>query len=153
MVGDVWTKERYTDWLKEKYGIDFPGVSFRVTLSSFFRIYGKENTDERKPLRGISGQGMQGSISMLVVLFDRYKDIEIYNQRLTEEKKKLAAYKEERKYHFVSDLVGGRIKNEENLEEIRGLEFQLATLTEESEKGHTEEEVEKSKEKAILFAQ
>ncbi|QAT42749.1 DUF2326 domain-containing protein [Aminipila luticellarii] len=152
LTGDVWTKEKYSNWLKEKYSLDFPGFSFRVTLSSFVRIYGKENTDERKPLRGIPGQGMQDSISMLVALFDRYKDVEIYNQRLVEEKKKLATYREARKYHFVSDLVGGKTKYEENLEEIRCLELQLAALTEESEKGHTEEEVKKSKAKAMLSA-
>lgn len=121
-------------------------------MSSFFRLYGKENTDERRPLQGIPGQGMQDSISMLVALFDRYKDIEIYNQRLTEKKKKLAAYKEARKYHFDSALVGGKNKYEENLEEIRRLKLQLATLTEESEKGHTEEGVEKSKAKVRLLA-
>ena len=87
--------------------MDFPGLSFRSTLSSFFRVYGKDNTNERKPLYGIPGDGMQKSIDRLVKLFDRYRDIEDYTSRLEEQKKKLSAYREARKYRFVSDLVGG----------------------------------------------
>lgn len=32
---------------------------FRETLSSFFRIYGKENTDERRPLYGKPGDNLK----------------------------------------------------------------------------------------------
>ena len=50
---------------------------FRIALSSFFRIYGKDNTDERRPLRGIPRQDMEKSIALLVALFDRNKDIQV----------------------------------------------------------------------------
>ena len=56
-------------------------------MSSFFRIYGKENTDERRPLKGLPGESMQKSIDILVKLFDRYKDVEVFNGRLEEQKK------------------------------------------------------------------
>ena len=58
---------------------------------------------------------MQKSIDRLVKLFDRYRDIEDYTSRLEEQKKKLSAYREARKYLFVSDLVGGKEKYDENL--------------------------------------
>ena len=56
LTGVVWTKQQFADCLKEKYHIDFAGLSFRERMSSFFRIYGKENTDERKPLKGLPGE-------------------------------------------------------------------------------------------------
>lgn len=87
LTGDVWTKQEFANWLKEKYHIDFSGLSFRETMSSFFRIYGKENTDERRPLKGLPGESMQRSIDILVKLFDRYKDVEVFNGRLEEQKK------------------------------------------------------------------
>ena len=93
VTGNVKTRQEFVDWLKEKYKMDFPGLSFRSTLSSFFRIYGKDNTNERKPLYGIPGDGMQKSIDRMVKLFDRYRDIEDYTSRLEEQKKKLAAYR------------------------------------------------------------
>lgn len=147
------TKAEYTNWLKEKYHLDFAGLSFRITLSSFFRIYGKQNTNELNPLQGIPGQNMDKSISTIVALFDRYKDIEEFKANVTEHKKKLDAYKEARKYNFISDLVGGKQKYEENQAKIRSLELQLATLMEEAEKGHTEEDIERNKEKTALVNQ
>lgn len=153
LIGPHWTKAEFVDWLKSQYHMDFDGLSFRIALSSFFRIYGKDNTDERRPLRGIPGQDMEKSIAMLVALFDRNKDIQVYRQNLAEEKKKLDVFKEARKYHFVSNLVGGKNQYEENLALIRDLEIQLSTLTQQADQGHTEEEIEKGKEKAQLDAQ
>ena len=60
------------------------------------------------------------------------------------------AYKTARKYHFISDLVGGTKKYEENLVKIRSLEMQLENLTEVAEKGHSEANIEKNKQKASL---
>lgn len=150
LTGGQYTKEEYTTWLKGKYHLDFVGLSFRTALSSFFRIYGKKNTDELNPLQGIPGQNMDKSISSIVALFDRFKDIEEFKANVTEHKRKLDAYKEARRYQFISDLVGGQKKYEENLAIIRDLELQLATLMEEAEKGHSEEEIELNKKKASL---
>ena len=93
---------------------------------------------------------MDKSISSIVALFDRFKDIEEFKANVTEHKQKLDAYKEARRYQFISDLVGGQKKYEENLAIIRDLELQLATLMEEAEKGHSEEEIELNKKKAAL---
>lgn len=153
LIGPYWTKDEFVDWLKKQSQMDFDGLSFRTTMSSFFRIYGKDNTDERRPLRGIPGQDMEKSIAMLVALFNRNKDIQVYRQNLAEEKKKLDVFKEARKYHFVSNLVGGKEKYEENLALIRDLEIQLSTLTEQADQGHTEEEIEKGQQKAVLDTQ
>lgn len=150
LTGIVWTKRKFTDWLKDNYNIDFPGLSFRETVSSFFRIYGKENLDERHPPKGLPGGGMQKSIEVLVKLFNRYEDVQIYGDRLEEQKRKLAAFREARKYHFVPDLVGGKKQYEANMAQIRSLEEQLATLTSNQIAGHTEEDIEKSHMKAQL---
>lgn len=153
LTGNQYTKEEFTTWLKKQYHMDFAGLSFRIALSSFFRVYGKKNTDELNPLQGIPGQNMDKSITSILTLFDKYKDIEEFKINVTEHKKKLDAYKEARRYHFISDLVGGQKKYEENLAVIRDLELQLATLMEEAEKGHSEEEIELNKKKAALTTQ
>ena len=153
LTGNQYTKEEFTTWLKKQYHMDFAGLSFRIALSSFFRVYGKKNTDELNPLQGIPGQNMDKSITSILTLFDKYKDIEEFKTNVTEHKKKLDAYKEARRYHFISDLVGGQKKYEENLAVIRDLELQLATLMEEAEKGHSEEEIELNKKKAALTTQ
>ena len=150
LTGAQYTKEEFTNWLKQQYHMDFSGLSFRIALSSFFRVYGKKNTDELNPLQGIPGLNMEKSIASILALFDRYKDIEAFRDSVIEQKKKLEAYKEARKYHFISDLVGGDKKYEENQAQIRSLELQIATLMEEAEKGHTDEEIELNQKKAAL---
>lgn len=146
----IWSKDQYTNWLKANYKIDFPSLSFRVTMSSFFRIYGKASTNERKPLQGIPGQSMQGSIDTLVALFNRYKDIESFKRSQKEQEEKLSAYRVARKYRFVSDLVGGKEQYEANLALISGLEQELAALTMEQSADHSKEDIEKGKIKALL---
>lgn len=150
LTGDSYTKSEFVEWLKQKYRIDFVGLSFRTALSSFFRIYGKKNTDELNPLQGVPGQNMEKSINSILALFNKYQAIEEFKNIVTEKKKKLSAFKEARKYDFVSNLVGGNKKYEENLATIRSLELQLETLMEEAEKGHSEEDIEKNKKKAFL---
>ena len=152
LTGVVWTKAEFTDWLKANYKIDFLGLSFRETVSTFFRIYGKDNTDERRPLKGIPGQSMQKSIDILVKLFDRYKDVEVFNGRLEEQKKKLAAYRDARKYRFVPDLVGGKTQYDENVAQIRSLQIELDNLTAEQVEGQNEVDIEKSRLKSQLQA-
>lgn len=147
---EEWELHQFTDWLKAKYHIDFPELSFRITLSSFFRIYGKDNYDERRPLRGIPGHSMEKSIDMLLKLFNRYVDIEARKQSLDEATKKLEAFRAARKYRFVPDLVGGVKQYEENLASIRDLEVQLQTLTTEQASSHTAEDIAKSQEKSRL---
>ncbi|WP_238991655.1 DUF2326 domain-containing protein [Streptococcus uberis] len=149
-TGNSYTKAEFVDWLKKQYDIDFVGLSFRTALSSFFRVYGKKNTDELNPLQGVPGQNMEKSITSILTLFNRYQAIEEFKDSVTEHKKKLDAFKDARKYHFISNLVGGNKKYEENLATIRSLELQLGTLMEEAEKGHSEEDIEKNKQKAAL---
>lgn len=149
-TGEQLSKSDYTTWLKKQYAMDFPGLSFRVTMSSFFRIYGKQNTNELHPLQGISGQSMEKSISTLIALFDRYKEIEDHKRSVETHKRRLDVFKAARRENFISDLVGGQKKYEENLATIRNLELQLDTLMDEAEAGHSEEDIETTKRKNAL---
>ena len=149
-TGNSYTKGEFVDWLKQKYEIDYVGLSFRTALSSYFRVYGKKNTDELNPLQGTPNQTMEKSINSILALFNKYQAIEEFKENVTDQKKKLDAFKNARKYHFISNLVGGNKKYEENLEKIRSLELQLGTLMDEAEKGNSEEDIEKNKQKAAL---
>lgn len=56
-MGPYWTKDEFVNWLKVQYHMDFDGLSFRIALSSFFRIYGKDNTDETPTTERYHGTG------------------------------------------------------------------------------------------------
>ena len=128
-TGSIWQLSRFTSWLKENYHMDFHELSFRETVSRFFRIYGKDNRDERNPLRGHTGESMKRSIGVLIKLFNKYKEVEPYKGRLEEQDNILSTYHEARKYSFVPNLVGGKKKYEENVTLIRNLEIELDDLT------------------------
>ena len=96
---------------------------------------------------------MQRSIDVLVKLFDRYKDIEAFSTELEEQKKKLSAFKEARRYRFVLDLVGGKTQYEENLAQIRSLETELDNLVTETTEIHDTEDIEKVRLKSQLDAE
>ena len=67
--------------------MDFTGISFRTALSSFFRVYGKKNTDELNPLQGVRGQNMEKSITTILTIFDVYKEIAGLKASVEEHKK------------------------------------------------------------------
>ena len=132
LTGVVWTKAEFTDWLKSNYKIDFLGLSFRETLSTFFRIYLWKGQHRRAqtPQREYRDRVCQKSIDILVKLFDRYKDVEVFNGRLEEQKKKLAAYRDAREVPFRSgSRWRGRRNNDENVAQIRSLQIELDNLT------------------------
>ena len=104
----TYTKTEFTNWLKVNYNMDFAVISFRKALSSFFKIYGKKNHDELNPLQEIPGQNMENSINVILTLFDKYKNIEVFKQSVDEHKNRLVAYNTARKYEFISNLVGGK---------------------------------------------
>ena len=150
LTNQEWKLSEFTNWLQEKYHIDFPGLSFREAISCYFRIYGKENYNEKKPLQGNPSESMEISINRLVKLFNRYKDIDVYTKNLEEKKKQLSVYKDARKYQFISNLVGGKKQFEENIDKIRSLQMELDTLTSEQVETHTEEDIAKNKLKSDL---
>lgn len=149
-IGKQLSKDEFTNWLKIQYQMDFSGISFRTAVSSFFRIYGKRNHDELNPLLGVPGQNMEKSINTILTLFNRYKDIEEFKDKVAEQKKRLDAYNKARDYNYISNLVGGDKAYEENLQRIRSLEYELTTLVEVADQGYTDDEIEKNKLKADL---
>nr|MDK8213713.1 hypothetical protein [Enterococcus faecalis] len=65
--------KEFTDWLAVQYGMQLPGASFRQMLSRFFRIYGKNNHNELKPLQTRGGEESQkDAIAILISLFQYY---------------------------------------------------------------------------------
>lgn len=149
---ESWTRQAFVEWLTRMYGINNAGFSFRTSVGTFFRIYGKKNTDEQAPLRGYPGQSMQSSIDSLIKLFDRYGEIEQYSNKLETEKARLAAFRDARKYHFISSIVGGREQLEANEKRIDELEAELALLTESQTEVHSEEDIERSRKKTDLLS-
>lgn len=150
---EFWSRECFCNWLKNKYHMENLGLSFRETVSSFFRVYGKENANEWYPLQGIKGRGMKASIEVLVKLYNCYGKVEQLNRALDEQKQKLTTFRDARKFNFLPDAVSTKKQYEDNEYAIKELKNELEMLTVSQDKKTTEMDIEKSSHKAALEAE
>lgn len=125
----VWDITVFTSWLAERYGMDLPGASFRNMLSRYFRIYGKNNHNEAKPLQTRGGdEGQRDAIGVLIALFEFYAKIEAFKSQLQQAEDRISAFRAARKYKFIPSAVDGMTKYQENVAEIADLEQQRRRL-------------------------
>lgn len=98
-------KDDYTKWLGHNYKLDHSGVSFRNTLSRFFRIYNKSKIEETRPLNLRESERNADAINALLCLFDHYEDVRYYQNKLTDAKNKHAAFRAAQKFEFISSAI------------------------------------------------
>ena len=95
----------YTQWLCQKYNMDYPGVSFRDTVSRFFRIYNKSKIDETRPLNIRESESNNDAINVLLCLFNHHDEIAFFQNTLKEAKDKYAAFRAAQKYNFIPSAI------------------------------------------------
>ena len=62
------TLEKYSEFLRQAYKLDKPGLTFPGIINHFFRIYGGNNIQERKPMKGRTDSS-ESSVDFLMQLF------------------------------------------------------------------------------------
>ena len=134
LPGGKLSLEIYCKFLAKKYGMDKLQTTFRDIVSWFYRIYGRNNYEERHPLRAHGNDTMEAGIRRLLQLYDMYDEIgeltDLYNAAIEEE----TTYKNAFKY----DLIRGVTKKtdyEENAKQIEKLTGVKETLANKSSRG------------------
>lgn len=92
-VQNIISVDEYTKQLQAMYKVELEDLSFRSIIGRYFRIYGKENLNEHKPIQYFEKETAQKSIIALLKLFDKYKIIKEFEkqiQSLKEQKKLLS---------------------------------------------------------------
>lgn len=142
-----YTLNEYTDWLCRKYHMDLPGLQFRNTISRFFRVYGKNNYDEFHPLQYTGhNESQEKAIRVLVALYEKYAEIEAFEQQLKKADDKITAFIKVRKYQFIPSAVDGIKKYGENVEAITDLKNKKLKLEENTMQVINEEEIKRAEE-------
>ena len=137
------TKEEYINWLAHQYHLDYEGLKFRNTISRFFRIYGKNNYSELRPLQTRGGtESQKDAIKVLVTLFNRYAEIKAFEEQIRDADDRIAAFRQARKYEFIPSAVDGTKKYEENLSTIASLKYEKEKLESSNNSGITSSDVE-----------
>lgn len=141
------TKSEYIEWLAQQYHLDYEGVKFRNTISRFFRIYGKNNYSELRPLQTRGGtESQKDAIDVLVALFNRYEEIKAFKEQIRDADDRIAAFRNARKYEFIPSAVDGTKKYEDNLFVIANLKQEKEKLEATNNSGITSSEVKKANE-------
>lgn len=141
------TKDDFIKWLAQHYHLDYEGLKFRNTLSRFFRIYGKNNYSELRPLQTRGGtEAQKEAIKVLVALFNRYEEVKAFEEQILDADERITAFRQARKYEFIPSAVDGTKKYEENLSTIAILKQEKEKLETANNSGVTPSDVEKANE-------
>lgn len=151
--------DEFTAWLQSNYNCELEDLSFRNIIGRYFRIYGKENLNERKPIQYFEKETAQKSIVAILKLFDKYSILKSYEKQidaLKDEKKTLeAAAKKELIPSATTKLLFN--KNEKRMkeltEELDNLKKEILTSTIEIEALVSKEILQLKKNKSQLITQ
>jgi len=122
--------KEYRKLLFELYGIDLPLISFRDAVGRYFRIYGRENLDEKKPLHNAKKETDKAAITSLMKLFNAYSPVASLEKAVSESKKEKDAHRKAQSFDFIPKIGKRQLgQNEKRIIELQG---QLAKIQESS---------------------
>ena len=114
----------YSSFLFNCYNINLDNISFRNIVSRYFRIYGRDNANEKSPLALFRAEAQEESLSALLKLYNLYKPIcPLYADLQKLKKKKEAITKQQ----YVKIIKKKTYK--ENIRRLEELKLQLDYLT------------------------
>ncbi|HGA1594149.1 TPA: DUF2326 domain-containing protein [Streptococcus agalactiae] len=149
-TGEIMDLGTFLNKLKKRYHLESSDLSFRLAMSGFFRIAGKNNQNTDFPLQVYASQKSSESITTLIQLFNLYDNIARYKERLKDKSDQLTTFRNARKYEFISNLVGGKKQFELNVSEIKRLEYGLSHLQDTYQDNICSDDIEKHQQKLQL---
>lgn len=74
--------DKYCLWLQKKYNCVVEDLSFRNIIGRYFRVYGKDNLNEKRPIQYVAKEKENVSILNLIKLFNKYKPLKSCEEQL-----------------------------------------------------------------------
>ena len=134
-VIDTISKDAFCKELAKGYHVDDSLSSFRGIVSPYFRIYQRDNLDEKAPLDTAKKAKTENAINELLKLFGMYELVAQYKEQEKTNIEKKDAYQKSFKYNIIPRISEKEYNNNQK---------RIAELQEEIEK------LEKSSEEADL---
>ncbi|MGK9487116.1 DUF2326 domain-containing protein [Bacillus pumilus] len=119
--------DNYREFLKESYNLESEQIKFRSAVSTFSRVWGKNNYDVRRPLHNHHSEKNIETVIKLIKLFNEY-------DKIAEQDKELSKLDESKKILNKAgklDLIPkiSKRKYEKNLKEINFLKEKIEKLS------------------------
>lgn len=134
LKNETMTVSAYGDWLKEMYGLNQYGATWRGIVGRFIRVDRRENLDEEKPFKTATRETDAQAIINIIKLYDRYEGVEVQEKAKKEADDRETAFKAAQKYDYIPK-VRSKKEYKDNEEMISILEVEVRHLAEESAKG------------------
>ena len=96
--------EEYRDRLLELYGISLYATTFRDIVGRYFRVYGRDNLDEKEPLKADKQEPNLSAIASLMKLFDKFRavaELKKEHKKKTDEKN---AHSKAQEHKFIPKI-------------------------------------------------
>lgn len=116
----------YTNQLKQYYKCEIDDFSFRDIIGRYFRIYGKENLNEKKPIQYYEKEVFSESIINLIKLFKLYPSIKSLEEQINYIKNNKKFIEEAIKRNFVPNITKSIFNT--NRDKIDKLNSELSDL-------------------------
>lgn len=124
------TLMQYNSFLQGKYKCVFEDTTFREIIGRYFRIYGKENLNEKKPIQYFDKEPYRQSLAALLKIFDRYKDVKQLDIHVEREQIKKHAMKSAMDVALIPRL--SKLEYVSNKNTISDIEGKIRKLREET---------------------
>lgn len=142
--GQKYPLKDYTAWLCHQYKMDYSGVSFRNTISRFFRIYKKSKIDETQPLKIRESENNTDAINVLLCLFNHHDEISHFQEQVKNARDKRSAFQTAQKYQFISSAIATQQNYNDAQKKLVELRQQKEDLSASSNSVIDKQEVEKA---------
>lgn len=121
--------DTYCEFLARQYAMDNLSATFRELVSGYFRIYGRNNYDERHPLRAHGNDTMEAGIRRLLQLYGKYGAIgklaALYENALEKE----TTHKNALKHQYIRGVTNATDyeTNKKKIDELQERKEKLAS--------------------------
>lgn len=126
--GDPIDIEDFKKWLKRSYQLQTAQNTWRSIVGRYSRIYGRDNYDERRPLK-YGDETVELAIMALEQLFGIYDLVKEYEDFYKEKSKRQTVRKQATDIGEIVTIATTKKQVKENEKEIERLEKELAELT------------------------
>lgn len=125
--------EKYFEFLKNNYGVNYAELSFRNEVGRFFRVYGRENLQEKKPMHSFLADNGSKCINSLLKIFDKYAIISESEHKYEDILKEKKAVDQADKFKLVKKIGAREYKSNLNL--IDKISQDIEKIIQESDAG------------------
>lgn len=107
------TLNEYREFLNFAYHTHELGISFRSVVSTFCRIWGKENLNPKRPLDAHKNTKALDALNLALHLYQKHKSVEPLEQALAEETNKKSALQKAQAQNLIPKITAKQFKENE----------------------------------------